>query len=132
MQELVNIPAPIITWSGAIIVALIGVYFSRKKTEAEAAEKITGASRFIIEEYEKRIERLEKDMDRMLYKNSKLSQRVSSVENDARIYSEMLRALEKQHEALQARMREWNEGIQILIAQIERNNSTPDWTPEGD
>jgi len=117
MNELFNsIPASVWLLISAVIVSLIGVWFSRKKVASEVADKITLAAGRNIEVYEKRLVQSE--------------QRITSVEHDLKVYSEALHDLETQHEALQAKMYQWHEGIQILIKQVERHDSKPDWRPD--
>jgi len=133
MIELINsIPASVWLLINAMLVSIGGVYFSRKKTGAEVADLITQGAERNIEVYEKRLEQLESDAGRLKLRNSKLEQRITSVEHDVRVYSEALHDLETQHEALQVKMRNWNDGIQILIKQVERHDSKPDWRPNGE
>ena len=140
MTEFINsIPASVWLLINAVIVSMIGVWFSRKKTGAEVADLITqGAGRNMaayekrLEQSDKRIAQLESDGGRLKFRNGKLEQRITSVEHDVKVYSEALHDLETQHEALQVKMRKWNEGIQILIKQVERHDSKPDWRPNGE
>jgi septal ring factor EnvC (AmiA/AmiB activator) len=133
MIELINsIPTSVWLLINAVLVSIVGVYFSRKKTAASVADLITQGAERNIEVYEKRLAQLEGDAGRLKHRNTKLEQRIASVEHDVRVYSEALHDLETQHEALQVKMRQWNEGIQILIKQVERHDSKPDWRPNGE
>jgi chromosome segregation ATPase len=92
-----------------------------------------------MEHYEKRIAQLENDQEQLENKadkfkslNAKLEQRVTSVEHDLQVYSKELHGLEIKHGALKKKMRAWNDGIQILIQQIEKHDSRPDWRPNGE
>jgi len=127
-----SIPTSVWLLINAVVVSLLGVYFSRKKTGAEVADLITQGAERNIEVYEKRLAQLENDAGRLKHRNSQLEQRITSVEHDVKVYSEALHDLETQHEALQNKMRNWNEGIQILIKQVERHDSKPDWRPNGE
>ena len=136
MRELLSslnlIPASLWLLGNAVIVSLMGFYFSRKKTGAEVADLITQGAERNIEVYEKRLVQLENDGGKLKFRNSQLEQRITSIEHDVKVYSEALHDLEAQHEALQVKMRKWNEGIQILIQQVERHDSKPDWRPNGE
>ena len=136
MTELLSslnlIPASLWLLGNAVIVSLMGFYFSRKKTGAEVADLITQGAERNIEVYEKRLVQLENDGGKLKFRNSQLEQRITSIEHDVKVYSEALHDLEAQHEALQVKMRKWNEGIQILIKQVERHDSKPDWRPNGE
>jgi phage shock protein A len=150
MIELINnIPASVWLLINAAIVSLIGVYFSRKKTGAEVADLITQSAARNMQAYEKRIAQLESDAEESLLMAGKINElekndrdkarRIASLEHDLRVYSKALHeleeqhiTLEKQHGALQAKMAKWNKGIQILIKQIERHDSRPDWRPNGE
>jgi chromosome segregation ATPase len=133
MIELINsIPTSVWLLINAVLVSIVGVYISRKKTAASVADLITQGAERNIEVYEKRLAQLEGDAGRLKHRNTKLEQRITSVEHDVRVYSEALHDLETQHEALQIKMRQWNEGIQILIKQVERHDSKPDWRPNGE
>ena len=133
MIDLIDrIPASVWLLINAVLVSIVGVYFSRKKTAASVADLITQGAERNIEVYEKRLAQLEGDAGRLKHRNTKLEQRIASVEHDVRVYSEALHDLEGQHEALQVKMRQWNEGIQILIKQVERHDSKPDWRPNGE
>ena len=140
MIELINdIPASVWLLINAAIVSLIGVYFSRKKTGAEVADLITQSAARNMQAYEKRIAQLESDAEESILLAGKVyelersdqdkAQRIASLEHDLRVYSMALRDMESQHEALQNKMREWNKGINILINQIEKHNSRPEWRP---
>lgn len=140
MIELINdIPASVWLLINAAIVSLIGVYFSRKKTGAEVADLITQSAARNMQAYEKRIAHMElvaEGSELMAGKIEDLeksdrdkARRIASLEHDLRVYSMALRDMESQHEALQNKMREWNKGINILINQIEKHNSRPEWRP---
>jgi uncharacterized coiled-coil protein SlyX len=123
-------------------VSLIGVYFSRKKTGAQVADLITQSAARNMQAYEKRIAQLESDAEESILLAGKVDEleksdrdkarRIASLEYDLRVYSKALHELEKQNEALQKKMAKWNEGIQILIKQIEAHDSRPDWRPNGE
>ena len=140
MIELINdIPASVWLLINAAIVSLIGVYFSRKQTAASTADLITQGAARNMQAYEKRIAQLESDAEESILLAGKVDElergdrdkarRISSLEHDLRVYSMALRDMESQHEALQNKMREWNKGINILINQIEKHNSRPEWRP---
>ena len=139
LDTLNSISPSIMTWTSGIIIVLIGVYFSRKKTAAEAVDKITLSYDRLFDKYDERVKVLEKDLARMRqendierFKNSKLSSRISSLEHNDTANQAWIRSLETKHETLQQKMRDWSRGIEILIAQIERHDSRPDWTPAKD
>jgi len=139
-----EIAPTILIWSGGIIIALIGVYASRKKTSAETADRITLAAGRNIIEYEKRINRLEeqvvgqeKKMDsvqleagQLKRENRTLRDRVSSLEENDRTTRLAMEILEGEYTSLQNIMKDWHAGIMILIAQVERHESRPDWRPK--
>jgi len=141
-----EITATILIWSGSIIVALIGVFAAYKKTSAEAAAEITSAARDLIAEYKERIERLEekgisheKKMDAVQLEASQLKRenrvlrdRVSSLEENDRTTRLAMEILEGEYQTLQNIMKDWHAGIMILIDQIERHDSSPEWRPKDD
>jgi predicted RNase H-like nuclease (RuvC/YqgF family) len=82
MIELINsIPASVWLLINAVLVSIVGVYFSRKKTPAEVADLITQGAERNIEVYEKRLVQLEGDAGRLKHRNSQLEQRITSVEH---------------------------------------------------
>ena len=128
-----SIPPSIVMMISGVAIAFISVYFNR----AGMAHKITQASGFIVDEYEKRMDRMEADMvrmgadlDRSQRRENQLSARVSSLEHNDRENQAWIKSLETKHEALLKRMKEWNEGINILITQIEGHDSKPNWRPK--
>ena len=139
-----EITTSLLLWSGGIIVALIGVIAAWRKTEAEAAGEITSAARDLVAEYKERIERLEekavsyeKKMDavqleasQLKRENRTLRDRVSSLEENDRITRLAMETLEGEYKSLQTIMKDWHAGIMILIAQIERHDSSPEWRPK--
>ena len=90
-----------------VILALLGVYFSRKQTGANVADKITAAAERNIDEYEKRIARLEKDVacfkqasELSAQKERQLSARVASLEHNDRENQTWIKSLETQYAIL--------------------------------
>ena len=132
MIDWVNIPPSILTWTSGIIIVLIGVYFSRKKTGAEASHMITEANMQLLTVYSERAKGLDERVSLLESQIRRHKEHVSSVEYDLGVYQTELRNLEGSHEGLQKKMRDWSRGIEILIAQIERHDSRPDWTPAED
>ena len=139
MIDWINIPPSILTWTSGIIIVLIGVYFSRKKTEAEAVDKITLSYDRLFDKYEDRLQRVENDLEREQQKSGlerrksdTLRSRIASLEHNDIANQAWIKSLETSTEALQKKMRDWTRGIEILIAQIERHDSRPDWTPAED
>jgi len=139
ITDWLNVPASIMSWASGIIIVLIGVYFSRKKTSAEAADKITQSYDRLFNKYEDRLNRVESDLEREQqrngierHKNDKLRSRIASLEHNDIANQAWIKSLEASTEALQKKVRDWSRGIEILIAQIERHDSRPDWTPAKD
>jgi len=139
ITDWLNVPASIMSWASGIIIVLIGVYFSRKKTSAEAADKITQSYDRLFSKYEDRLERVESDLEREQQrsglerrKSDTLRSRIASLEHNDIANQAWIKSLETSTEALQKKMRDWSHGIEILIAQIERHDSRPDWTPVED
>ena len=139
ITDWLNVPASIMSWASGIIIVLIGVYFSRKKTAAEAVDKITLSYDRLFAKYEDRLNRVESDLEREQqrngierHKNDKLRSRIASLEHNDIANQAWIKSLEASTEALQKKVRDWSRGIEILIAQIERHDSRPDWTPAKD
>ena len=107
MAWLSTIPPSVMFLINGVILALLGVYFSRKQTGANVADKITAAAARNIDEYEKRIARLEKDvaLSKQAAKLSdqrerQLAARVSSLEHNDRENQTWIKSLETQYAIL--------------------------------
>jgi predicted RNase H-like nuclease (RuvC/YqgF family) len=127
-----SIYVAIISTASALLIGALTIWAERKKRDAGAVQVITESSIDLIGTYREEVDRLGARIDSQDSTIRKLKNRVTSVEHDARIAREALIQLEKQHESLQSKMRNWSKGIEILIAQIERHDSSPAWRPEGD
>jgi len=112
-----NVPfyVAIISTISAIVIGVINVFASRKKQGADAIHMITQSYVDLIDASNARVQRLE--------------DRISSLEEDVRVGRDAMIHLEEEYQSLKRRMRDWSRGIQILIAQIERHNETPEWRP---
>jgi len=120
MTWLASIPPSVVMMFSGIIVAVIGVYFSRKKTGADAAHKITQASMSIVNEYEKRMARLEQDGARSNQRERKLSERVTSLENNDIENQKWIKSLETMYEESQRNYKDLEKISQRNYKELEQ------------
>ena len=128
---LATIPPSIILAVGSVIVAGIGALFSYKQSNASAAKEITEASKFIMDEYKERMERLENDavQAKLIYEqesaqarrtNQKLAARVSSLEHNEIENGKWIESLEGMHEKLQGEHKELKQQYDDLLERYRK------------
>ena len=127
--ENVNVPVMVAVVSalGALAIGLINILGSRGTNRAEAASVITDAALKLLEEQRVRTRTLESRLD-------VATNRISSLEHNEQMNQQRMQAMEQKHvrnrEEDAARIEELLKGIEILINQIVRHDSRPDWTPD--
>lgn len=119
----------IYTAIGGVLVALLNMFTTRRKIQSEETDSVSTRQLAWIEKQEDIIESVYARIARLEDENKELRARLDSVEYDARVSREALTSLEQQHARLKQRTKDWNEGIKILIAQIEDHGSSPNWRP---
>ena len=87
-----------------------------KKSPAELTTKNIEGAKLIWEQYDKDLKAL---------KN-----RVKSLEQNETMNEHRMMEMEIAQGKLKTKLEKWNEGIKILIAQIESHDSKPNWRPE--
>lgn len=117
MDFLNNIPASAWAWSSAIIVGLVSLYASRRKTSADAAGRITDANMLILDKYEKRMDALELEVYQGKRRESKYVGRIASLEHNERENQVWIRSLELMHEKLQDEYKKLDMKYKDLLAQ---------------
>ena len=138
IADLSGIPASIWAFSGGIIVAVIGVWFSRKKTDAEAASMITDSAMALLEKSDKKMATMQGEIDQLRRLGSKQSARISSLENNEKANQEWIGQLERMTEKLQKDnkelRRQYDELLKKYTALKEEVNHTskPDLRLEGE
>jgi len=126
VTDLLAIPNSVWTVSGGIIVALIalsgtylrwrsGVIFVNPSVIKDLQDQVFNLSDKFDEEQKKRRE-AEVEI-------SASNRRIDSLEHNEQMNQRRMQDLEK-------KLVEWHEGILILIAQIERHDSSPEWRPK--
>lgn len=115
---------PIIyTAVGGVIVALFNMLTTKRKIKSEEFVSISKLQSEWIEKQEEIIARQTEKIDEQDARIHELELRMDSVMEDAR--SDRIAYI-----ALEEKFVKWNRGIKILIAQIERHGSRPDWRPD--
>jgi chromosome segregation ATPase len=107
MEWIANIPPSIMLILNGFLLAVLGVYFSRKKDKAEMTTKNIEGAQIVWDEYEKRIQRLEQDAvlsqkaaELSKQEERKLSARVSSLEHNDKENQTWIQSLETQYALL--------------------------------
>lgn len=110
--------APIVV---AVIMAIPGVlalYMQRRKeqagveqTEADAAGKVTGAALALIRPYQERMTEMQAELDK-----------------HDKTLSELL-GCKRRIDSMQQELREWQDGVLILIQQLKDLGEIPQWKP---
>ena len=126
-MDLLNETSPF--WAIAIpaIVALaVGIYGAlgaRGQRRADAAATLTDTALRLLEEHEQII--------------NDLRRRTRSLEENEKVYQKQLLKMEKEQERLNALLKQKEKfiaellsGIEILINQVMRHDSSPHWTPD--
>ena len=119
-------------FSGSTIGSIYSVRANRRTKDATAGDIVASAALKLLEPYQKQVQSLQEQVDRLIASDRDKSQRIQSLENDGRVTRAAMMALETQHRELQGKMGQWHEGIQILIKQVEKHDSKPDWKPDGE
>ena len=119
-------------FSGSTIGSIYAVFANRHYKRAEAGSMIADAALALLKPYKEQVKILNQKVGLLEKRDRDKARRISSLENDGHVTRTAMVSLEKQHEELQAKMREWNKGIQILVDQIELHDSKPDWRPDGE
>ena len=110
MMEWISSP-PVIFILNGVALALVGVWFSRKKDSAEMTTKNIEGAQMIWDKYDRDIARL--------------TNRVASLEHNEAMNDHRMREMEIAQGTLKEELRQKNDKIQELLAQIE-NGSSPE------
>ena len=89
-----------------LIAAFVGVYFSRKEKDADAAGILVSASMQLNEEYKEIVDRLVVEANKSQQRERRLSDRISSLEHNERENNKWIKSLETMHEQLQREHKE--------------------------
>ena len=137
MIDLLSVPASIWAFAGGIVVAFIGVYFSRKRTAAEAASMITDSAMALLDKSDERMVLMEGEIDQLRKHSGKQSARISSLEHNEKENGKWIGQLERMTEKLQRDNKELRQQYDDLLARYRalkdevEHGSRPDLRLEG-
>jgi chromosome segregation ATPase len=124
----------------AIIAAspgVIALFRGRSKEKADVAKAITEAAGELIEDYQNRLERLEKlvgeQAEKILCQEAKISRQARQIDIQAdriREQADKIRGQADRIQALEAERDEFSQGVLSLCAQIRELGYEPVWEPE--
>ena len=129
MDALATIPASVWAFSGGIVIAVIGVWFSRKKDKAAMTTKNIEGARIVWNRYDKQLAEMQSEIARLRQRSSKQSARISSLEQNEKANQKWIGELERMTEKLQRDNKELRRQYDELLAKykalkVEVNHSS--------
>ena len=132
-----NISPSIILGINGVILALMGVWFSRKKDKAEMTTKNIQGARIVWGEYEKKMAHMQGEIDQLRRHSSGQSSRISSLEHNEKENQKWIGQLERMTERLQKENKELRHQYDELLDRYRalkvevEHGSKPDLRLEG-